>query len=60
MSLLSMTDPRNTSKADTEYTPELDGHEPLHDESEGGEYMDDALRMHEQPLTITESEEADG
>ena len=57
MNLLTMTDPRNAGKADREYTPELDVHQPLHDESEGGEYMDDALRMHEQPLTITEEEE---
>jgi len=56
MNQFILLDPRNAYKDDKEYTPELDAHEPLHDESEGGEYMDDALRMHEQPLGGKEEE----
>ena len=32
-----------------EYTPELPAHVPAHDQSEGGEFLNDALRMDEEP-----------
>jgi hypothetical protein len=36
-----------------EYTP-ITIHEPLHDTSEGSEFLNDALRMVEQPLMYNE------
>jgi hypothetical protein len=36
-----------------EYTP-VTIHEPLHDTSEGSEFLDDAIRMVEQPLMYHE------
>ena len=34
--------------------------EPAHDTIEGGEFLDDALYMHEQPLMYTEESTATG
>lgn len=35
-------------------------HEPPHNTTEGSEFLDDALRMHEQPLIYTEESVAAG
>jgi hypothetical protein len=41
----------HTPKRDKEYTPSLNYYQPdLHDKSEGSEYLDEELRMTEQPL----------
>ena len=45
------TDPNNGKNTEKEYTPELDYYRPdLHDHSEGSEYLDESLRMKEQPF----------
>jgi hypothetical protein len=41
--------------AESEYTPLLMSHlHQLYDESEGSEYLDDAIRMYDQPLLNAE------
>lgn len=51
-------------RANTESKPEehplLPLHEPEHDTSEGGEFLDDAIRTEEQPVTYTEESIAPG
>ncbi|MET0465991.1 MAG: hypothetical protein ABW007_22710 [Chitinophagaceae bacterium] len=47
----------NTAGRDKEYTPSLDYYQPdLHDKSEGSEYLDENLRMTEQPLLFNSGE----
>ncbi|MCG2615932.1 hypothetical protein LZZ85_16670 [Terrimonas sp. NA20] len=50
----------NAPKADNDYTPSLNYYQPdLHDKSEGSEYLDEELRMTEQPLMF-DSAKTDG
>lgn len=46
----------NTGKSEKEYTHEMISHQQLYDESEGGEFLDDAIRTHEQQLFNAEDE----
>lgn len=48
---LSPNRSHNTAQSEKEYTPELISHPTqIYAESEGGEFLDDAIRTHEQPL----------
>ena len=38
----------------------VSNHEPTHDTSEGSEFLDDAIRMRDQPLMYTEQSIAPG
>lgn len=51
-------DPNNGKRSDNEYTPDLDYYRPdLHDHSEGSEYLDEGLRMKEQPFMGSSGED---
>lgn len=53
MNLFFFNLPAKTHKDETDEQA-LTIHEPLHDTSEGSEFLDDAIRMVEQPLMYNE------
>ncbi len=40
---------KKSDKDQEEYTPEMKGHKQLHDESEGGEFLDDVVEFEKPP-----------
>lgn len=52
--------PVKTSKDESDEHPLIPVHEPPHNTNEGSEFLDDALRMKDQPLMYTEESVAAG
>jgi hypothetical protein len=40
---------KKSKKEQEEYTPEMKDHKPQHDESEGGEFLDDVVEFEKPP-----------
>jgi hypothetical protein len=43
---------KKPKKDQEEYTPEMKDHKQLHDESEGGEFLDDVVEFEEPPSAV--------
>lgn len=46
----------NTNNSGDGYTPVISHQDQLYDKSAGGEFLDDAIRTHEQPLSNEKEE----
>ena len=45
---------KKSKRDQEEYTPDMKDHKPLHDESEGGEFLDDVVEFDEPPTSAEE------